>query len=339
MTTISARFYDGKTSRGTPVSIHLDPGDWLRISGLERDLIYRLSEVRITARLGDTSRSIYLPGGAVCETSENDTIDAILRRRGRGGWQAVIHTLENRWRYVLFLLLVTLVGVWAIIEYGIPALAKRVAFNFPASADSALGRDGLKLLDQTLFSPSGLGEKRQEHLRTVFEAMTRDLADGHAYRLEFRKSERVGPNAFALPSGIIVVTDEMVLLAQNQNELIGVLAHEIGHVKHRHALRALLQNSAVALLIASATGDLTSLTALSAALPTLLVKAKYSRAFEMEADQFALQYLRAHNIPPKHFADILLRVEKESGFNSEAHNYLASHPETTQRMKLFKGEE
>jgi len=71
MTTISARFYDGKTSRGTPVSIHLDPGDWLRISGLERDLIYRLSEVRITARLGDTSRSIYLPGGAVCETSEN----------------------------------------------------------------------------------------------------------------------------------------------------------------------------------------------------------------------------------------------------------------------------
>ncbi len=338
MTTISAKFYDGKTSRGTPVSIHLALGDWLRISGLERDRIYGLSEVRISARLGDTSRSISLPDGAVCETFENDMIDAILRRQGRGGWPAVIHTLASKWRYVLLLLLVTLVGVWALIDYGIPALAKRVAFHFPVSVDKALGRDGLKLLDRTLFSPSGLGAKRQEHLRTVFAAMTRDRADGYAYRLEFRKSDRAGANAFALPSGIIVLTDAIVVFAHNQHELIGVLAHEIGHVKHRHALRALLQNSAVALLIASATGDVTSLTALSAALPTLLVRAKYSRAFETEADRFALQYLLDHNIPTTNYADILVRLDKARARDGDAHNYLASHPVTSQRIRTFKEE-
>jgi hypothetical protein len=182
MTTIKAKFYDGKTSLGTPVWIHLDHASKLRISGLEQDLIYGLTAVRISARVGDTPRSIYLPGGAMCETSENDTIDAHLRLRGRDGLQAVVHVLESKWRYVLFLLLVTIVGVWVILDYGIPALAKRVAYTFPTSADMALGREGLKSLDQTLFSPSTLEKDRQDHLQTVFKAMTRELADGHAYR-------------------------------------------------------------------------------------------------------------------------------------------------------------
>ncbi|MCK5606830.1 hypothetical protein KAR91_33315, partial [Candidatus Pacearchaeota archaeon] len=152
MTKIRAKFYDGKTSLETPVWIHFDSASQLRISGLERDLIFGFSEVRISARVGDTPRSIYLPGGAMCETSENDKIDAHLRRRKRGGLQGVVHVLESKWRYVLPLLLVTIIGVWASIEYGIPALAKRVAYTFPASADIALGKAGLKNLDKTLFT-------------------------------------------------------------------------------------------------------------------------------------------------------------------------------------------
>ncbi len=336
MTTIEAKFYDGKTSLETPVWIHLDSSSKLRISGLERDLIYGLSEVRISARVGNTPRTIYFPGGAMCETSENEAIDALLKRRGRGGLQAVAHVLESKWRYVLPLLLITIIGVWVILEYGIPALAKRVAYTFPSSADIALGKNGLKNLDKTLFTPSVLEKDRQDHLRTVFEAMVREQAGGHAYRLEFRKSDHVGANAFALPSGIIVVTDKLVLLVQHQNELIGVLAHEIGHVKHRHALRTLLQNSAVSLLVASVAGDLTSLTELSAALPKLLVEAGYSRDFETEADQFALQYMLEHDIPPTHFVEILIRIEEETVHEGKVSNYLVSHPMTSQRIRMFR---
>ncbi|MGQ4807999.1 Beta-barrel assembly-enhancing protease [Candidatus Entotheonellaceae bacterium PAL068K] len=338
MTMIRATFYDGQISRGTPVWMHLESRDRLRITGMERDLVYGLSEIRIASRVGNTPRSIYLPEGMMCKTLENDAIDAILRQRERGRWQALIYALESRWGYVLPLLFVTLVGGWGLVEYGIPALAKRVAYAFPASADTALGRDGLKLLDQMFFSLSALEEERQEQLRATFDTMTRQLADGHAFRLEFRKSDRVGPNAFALPSGIIVVTDELVLLARHQNELIGVLAHEMGHVQHRHALRALLQNSTVALLIASLAGDITSLTALSAALPTLLVEAKYSRDFETEADQFALQYLREHDIQPAYFANMLERLEEVTKREDEGHNYLASHPATNQRIRMFREE-
>mgnify|MGYP001184902121 CR=1 FL=1 len=333
---IKATFYDGQTSRGTAVWIHLDSPDKLRITGLERDLTYALSAVQITSRVGNTLRRLALPGGAMCETPENDAVDVMLRQRGRSRWQALVYTLESRWGYVLLVFLVTLSGVWGLVEYGLPALAKRVAYAFPASADSTLGRDGLRLLDNGLFSPSTLEEEQQERLRVIFDSMTKQLNDGHAFRLEFRKSDRLGPNAIALPSGIIVVTDSLVSLAKNQNELIGVLAHEIGHVQYRHALRTLLQNSAAALLMASLTGDITSLTALSAALPTLLVEAKYSRAFETEADRFALQYLRDHDIQPAYFADMLGRLEEAATHQGEVHSYLASHPVTSERIRMFR---
>lgn len=339
MMEIAASFYDGKTSQRKEVRIYFDPAGQLRITGLESDLTYALSEIRISPRVGNTPRSIYLPGDAKCETLDNDTIDAILRLQGRGRWQAFLHKLESRLGYVLLLLVLTVIGSWGLVEYGIPALAKRAAYALPESADAALGQDGLRVLDQVLFSPSDLEEKRQSQLRSLFDDMTQGLAKVHDFGLEFRKSDRVGPNAFALPSGIIVVSDELVLFAKHQNELIAVLAHEIGHVIHRHTLRMLLQKSVVVLVIASITGDVTSVTALSAAMPTILLEAKYSRAFEMEADQFALQYLRSRNISPKYFVDILLRLEKEIGHDSVTHNYLASHPATSERVKLFKDQE
>jgi Zn-dependent protease with chaperone function len=336
MTPVNATFYDGQTSRGIPVAIHVGSENQFLITGLERDLTYTLSEVRIASRVGNTPRRVFLPGGAICETLENDAIDAIVRQSGRAKWQGLVHVMESKWRYALVALLVTVVSGWGLIEYGIPALAERVAHAFPASTNRALGRDGLTLLDHGIFSSSTLEKERQLQLRTMFQTMTRQLPDGDTYHLELRKGERVGPNAFALPSGIIVITDELVLLTRHQNELIAVLAHEIGHVQHRHALRTLLQNSAVALLLASVTGDITSLTALSAALPTVLLEAKYSRAFEMEADRFALGYLHENNIQPSHFADILSRLEEAPGRKSEVHNYLASHPVTSQRIHMIR---
>ena len=339
MTPVTATFYDGKTSQPHEVRLHFDRTGRLRITGLNHDLTYPLSEVRITSRLGNTPRSIYLPGGAKCETLENDAIDANLQRWGRGRWEAILHTLESRLGYVLLALVLTIVGVWGLIEYGIPALAKRAAYAVPGSVDEALGREGLQVLDRVLFAPSHLDEERQAQLRSRFDDMTPGFTEGPDLRLELRKSDRVGPNAFALPSGIIVVTDELVLVAEHDNEIIAILAHEIGHISNRHALRRLLQDSAAMLLIASVTGDVTSITALSGALPTMLLEAKYSRAFESEADQFALQYLRDHDIPPKHFADILVRMEKTSGTHSSTHDYLATHPATSERVEMFQGKE
>ncbi len=133
-----------------------------------------------------------------------------------------------------------------------------------------------------------------------------------------------------------MITDELVLLAKHDNELMAVLAHEIGHVVNRHALRRLLQDSTTALIIASITGDVTSVTALSATLPTMLIEAKYSRDFEREADQFALRQLRENDIEPRYFADILLRLQAQHPDAGDVFGYLSSHPATQERVKSFR---
>ena len=117
MTPVTATFYDGKTSQPHEVHLHFDRTGRLRITGLKHDLTYPLSDVRITSRLGNTPRSIYLPGGAKCETLENDAIDANLQRWGRGRWEAVLHTLESKLGYTLLALVLTIVAVWGMLTY------------------------------------------------------------------------------------------------------------------------------------------------------------------------------------------------------------------------------
>jgi Zn-dependent protease with chaperone function len=126
------------------------------------------------------------------------------------------------------------------------------------------------------------------------------------------------------------MTDELVALAQNDDEIIAVLAHEIGHVRGRHALRMILQSAGVAAITLAVFGDVSSTSALAAALPAVLLNAKHSREFEHEADGFAKSWLREHGIPERRFDDLLCRLEKQSPAGTEV-RYLSSHPPTEER--------
>ncbi|MFQ5938181.1 MAG: peptidase M48 Ste24p, partial [Acidiferrobacterales bacterium] len=114
MRTLTAAFYDGKTSERKEVQLQLDEAGRLFIRGLEDELVYPLADVKVAPRVGNTPRSIYLPGGAKCETLDNDAIDAFLQRRGRADWSSWLHRLESRLGYVLVALVLTVVTVWGL---------------------------------------------------------------------------------------------------------------------------------------------------------------------------------------------------------------------------------
>jgi Zn-dependent protease with chaperone function len=177
-------------------------------------------------------------------------------------------------------------------------------------------------------------------------SMTTPLDDGHEYQLEFRHGGMIGANAFALPSGIIVMTDELVDISKSDDELVAVLAHEIGHVRGRHALRQMLQAAGVSSLAFALLGDVSSISGILSAAPALL-HAKYSRDFEREADVFAKQWLRENGIAESNFDAILCRISgshektkakakakagaKDS--DKKGFDYFSSHPSTTERAR------
>jgi Zn-dependent protease with chaperone function len=326
MSILSATYFDGKRSIRRPVSIML-AGGMLKIVGRDVDERHDVRRVRRSLRIANTPRWLYLPGGGACVTRDNDTLDRWTRQMR---YERALNRWEQRPAYAALAVLLVVAALWLLVDRGLPAAAEQVAGRIPVSAEAVLGEEALNGMDRYFMQPSKLPAARQEALRAGFGRM----AGGGDYRLEFRASPAIGANAFALPSGIIVITDEMVTLARTDGELLGVLAHELGHVRHRHVMRQLLTGSATALVIAAVTGDITSATSLAASAPAVLVHTKYSRDHEREADLFAVELMGRSGIDPRHFAAILGRLEGKSRTGPGIPTFLSSHPASAERKAL-----
>lgn len=351
---ISGELYDGKTSAHWQAQLAVHPGGLLQLHWDGGKADYALASVEVSSRLGNTPRYFTLPDGRKFETLDNNGVDALLRQHSTQelhGWQSFLHRLESRMHYVILALLVVIASSWGMVKYGLPAAAESIAYALPQNVMQSATDTTLKVLDEHYLKPSTLEAVVQQRLTARFAAMSRQMEQGFNYQLLFRKGGKLlGANAFALPAGSIVMTDELVTIANNDDEVVAVLAHELGHVVHRHSLRQVLQNSALSIAITYTTGDASSLIV---ALPLLFVQMGYSRRFENEADQFAYDFLQRNKIPLQSFANILEGLEKahttrrseneqardEGSRATRVFEYLSTHPATEERVKRFRAGE
>ncbi len=343
MISFEGKWYDGKTSAAEEaVCIVYDNGA-LRIERIsDGGLIMTRPhfDIDITPRLANTQRYLLFPKGEKFETADNEAVDRIETRFAQATWRKVIYKLESHWRYVLAALVALLFILWAGMSFGIPWLAKTIAYRLPPSMLHFAGHQTLDFLDRSIFEPSELDEKTRKRLLEHFQSV---LAVHTAYDLEimFRNGGKIGPNAFALPSGAIVFTDEMIQIAEHDDELSAVLLHEIGHIVHRHGMRTLIQDSILGFVLLAMTGDVSGSSELFLGLPVLLTELAYSRNFEKEADAYALTAMHDHGISPVRFASLMRRIEDQrpgaSGVSSEKWiNYISTHPLTEERLKDFE---
>lgn len=331
-------YFDGRSSTGHPVTLERD-GAELRLVGDAVRASWPVAEVRVPPPVAGVRRTLRFPNGGMCELVDNAAIETLLGKRSDRLFARLLDRWERSLPLALLALLLTGTAVAGFVRYGVPAIARHVAFAVDPAAEEKLGRDSLAFCDRFYLKPSTLPQARQEELAALLARVRATFADGRSYRLVVRSSQVVGANAFALPGGTIVITDALVALAKSDDELAAVLAHEAGHVRNRHALRQVLQSTGSGLIIAAVTGDITSITSLSATLPTALVNAGYSREFENEADDAAVAYLRRSGVPSRVYADILGRLEaahgkggdKDAGAGSAGP--FASHPATEERIR------
>jgi Zn-dependent protease with chaperone function len=330
---IAGRFFDGTSSVGAPAHLTLGADGIARLHGLPVRIEAPADALKFSERVGSIPRRVTFPDGGVFETRDNDAIDEARQTLGLKGGRTWLHRLESRWNVVLGSLAAVVLLSVAFVQWGVPAIANQVARVMPVQADRAIGMGTLDMFDRSLFEPSKLPAKRRNELSKEFAAMTAPLDDGHQYQLEFRNSQSIGANAFALPSGIVVMTDDLVKIAKSDEEIIAVLAHEIGHVRGRHALRQLLQAAGISALAVALLGDVSSISGILSGAPALL-HAKHSRDFEREADTFARQWLREHDIDETKFDAILCRMTRSAGHSEkEAIDYFSSHPPTDERVR------
>jgi predicted Zn-dependent protease len=331
-------YFDGLSSQCYQVDLVLGE-DELILRAVQIEKRFPYSELRLADALGSVQRSIFFVDGGKCEIRNHAFATALQKKIGRGHFFTLIHRFETSLKLAGVALFLTGLVVWAFVRFGIPVLAEHVAFAIPAAVETKMGEEAFSFLDDRFFSESELSEERQDDVRALFVHLVDGLVkDDRNYRLFFRQSKAFGANAMALPGGIVIVTDDFVSMIKQDEELIAVLAHEIGHVQCRHALRKVLQNSTAGLLIAALTGDISTVSSMAAALPTMLVDASFSRDMEREADAVAIRYMQQQGISLEHFANILETLQsavdasQSSGDETRIMEYLSSHPATEERI-------
>lgn len=338
MIALRGRFYDGRTSTRVDAECRVDDAGAVRITAhVDGRELLRLPRFNasVSPRLGNTPRAIRFAGGEKFETADHAGVDEILRRlRGRRPLH-VVHALESRWRYLTVCLAVTAALVFLGGRYGVPLAARGLASALPQSVAAQAGQHTLEALDRTLFAPSELEPSERQRLLARFQPLLDDHRDLDLH-VVFRRGGRIGANAFALPGGTVVFTDEMVRLAAADEELLAVLGHEAGHVAHRHGFQRVIQDSLLAFALAAVTGDASSTSQLFLGLPVMLTEMAYSRDFEREADRYALDTLAAGGIPARHFADLMRRLSPpDTGGGGRWSNYLSTHPDMAERLRAF----
>lgn len=227
-------------------------------------------------------------------------------------------------------------GVVAFFELGLPWMARELAPMVPPAMERTISDQALALLDATHLKPSGLPAEKREALQLRFHDITRGLPRADGLRLDFRNAPGLGPNAFVLPDGQVVMTDQLVALAGDEDELLAVLAHEAGHHEHRHGMRRALESSAVVVVAGFLFGDLSGTGSLSVSIPVLLLESGFSRKHEREADAFAFELLERNGISPEAFARVMEKLSAGRGGEAGVVGYLSTHPPSPERIEAAR---
>ncbi len=330
MSGIAASFFDGRTPQRQAAELLVE-GEEIVVRGAFGERRAPRAQVEISEPLGRAPRLLRLPDGAVCEVADHAAFGAWLA--GAGMAESPVVRLQRRWSWAVAALVAAVLVLLAAYFWGLPALSGVLAPRVPERAVQSLSAYTLDFLDQRMLRPSRLPQARQDELRTHVAAVLQARPGRPAYRLVFR-SAPMGPNAFALPNGDLVVFDELVALAGNDDEVTGVVAHELGHVAHHHGLRQLIQSSVVSFVAGLYLGDLSSV---ASGLAVLALESRYSRGFELEADAYAVEVMTAAGRGTEPLAAMLERLEASVGRQGgPAWDGLSSHPDTAERIRRLR---
>lgn len=344
---LEAVYFDGTSARARPVRLRID-GAVLRLEGEGVVRSVALADVNWPERSRHGMRVAHFEGGGSVQCRDAVAWDAWSRAGGRR--DSLVVRLQQSWRGVLVSVALLVALAVALQQWGLPAAARAVVAFTPLSVDASLGAATLDAIDGTLMQPSRLAAAEQARLKAAFAQALAAQPPGSvpAWTLEFRRS-RIGPNALALPGGTLVMTDELVeLVGRDERVITAVLAHELGHVRHRHGLRMLVQVTLLGGLASVVLGDFSSVLA---GVPVLMGQASYSRAAEREADAEAVRILQAASISPEVMVTLFDKLAQsdnasdapdgaDTGRTDRQSSWLgiafASHPADADRVQYFR---
>jgi len=140
-------------------------------------------------------------------------------------------------------------------------------------------------------------------------------------------------NAFALPDGHLVVYSGLILKSENQEELSGVICHEIAHIQLKHVIQKLVKEVGLSFLISMTTSNKGPEVIKQTV--EMLSSSAFDRSMEKEADIKAVDFLIKTKINPEPFANFLYKLSEKEDHGSEYFTWISTHPESKERAEYI----
>lgn len=324
---IIVRYFDGKTSKAH--TAHIRPSTSPDSFVLEGDGFggaYRTADCEFMPSVGRSAGVLAFGSGERIELIGGvpDWLELHHKRLFHK-----ISIMESSFGWILVSLVAVVIFMTGVLKFGVPLASHHIAQSLPPDVLMEVGQKAEEQV-MALTKPSQLPKARQDEIIALY-----DKLDGNPKaKVLVRGGGVIGTNALAIPNNTtIIITDELIKLSDDDNEILAVLAHEQGHLVHRHSLEQAISSIGVGVLVVIITGDTSDLVL---ALPTMLAAAQYSQEAEMQADKFAIDELRRLGISPMHLANFFEKLKKEHGDGQGHWSVLSTHPETDKRIEQVK---
>ena len=227
------------------------------------------------------------------------------------------------------------VSIVCVVLFGVPLAADRLAPLVPKPIERRIG-DASEVQVKTIFGRSVCDAAAGKAAFTKLVNRLRDAAGLDDDNMTAGVLPSAIPNAFALPGGKVYVLSTLIDKAESPDELAGILAHELGHLKHHDNMRGLIYNGGTSFLIGLLFGDVTGSSAVIFASRSV-VEASYSREAETAADTSAIDIMHALGRSPKPAAELMFRITGKEG--GSGFTILSSHPLTEDRLARMTRED
>lgn len=344
---IEGRFFAPQSSTSETVLLKVSgPNYYIKFK--DRDTGFKgtdfsgdVKSLKIEPAIGSAARKIYLPGGHLFETDELEKVEEL---KGGGFWSGLAKTERFGW-HLLPLAIATPFLAFGLYRLMIPLIISFAMFMTPDGMIKTIDKNTMKTIDFTMTKPSNLPKSRKAEIEVIFKELAKTAQEQSdktrripEYKLLFR-SGNMGPNAFALPGGTIVMTDDLVYMFPKEDKedyvLSAVLAHEIGHVEHEHSLRQLYRALGMAAMIGLIAGDAGPVLEDIVLEGSALLALSFSRKHEMQADDFSYDILSGSG----QRADGLIRFFEKLGKDipmPESGEWMMTHPLSSKRIDNIK---
>lgn len=352
MNEVRGTWFGGGHSRGSPARLRWSAAGMAVITEDGLQLSVDREKIQVSSPLPGTPTRIAFGGKESFVTEDEYGVERL--RESLALTAGVANRIERHMPAVIAAAALVIALLAGLAFWGVPALAARLALTVPEEVSAQVSAALMSQLDFFL-EPSRIAPDRQRELEDYFRS------HGEIATIEFREAGRFGANAVALGVTMVAFSDELVNLAESDEELLAVYFHELGHARLRHVEQNVFRSSAWLVMITVLTGDIGAVGELLVGLPLSVGLSANSREFEREADAYAVDRLIEAGLSPIHLATILRKLEAyhlgrrdaenatgggndhspdadrdDSATSPSALDYLSTHPPTEERVAYVR---